>query len=323
MMDAITYFLIWRKRGILYFLISICAGKGIFFFDVMQLFSLVVVAVARLIKCESQCSELSRILVIYSYYETPRALRNLEFFLEKTSADYLPGDGSRKRMQYIFVINGELCGANLPKASNVIIVRAHNSGSDMGGYAEGLEAAGIQPNAQIWKSIFSYFFFINSSCRGPFLPPYLDSAMHWTTPFTRMISTKVKIVSPSIQFIPGHEGSWFFYPIKIENIFKIAVIGRWDEVTEICIAAAPYSWLKRIMFAVHSSMHRPWSMPLISGDNLEVQKCDRSMRIWANIPATGAGPRAEGYMFATDAIGLDLWVQDGGPPLQAKRAREG
>ena len=52
-------------------------------------------------------------------------------------------------------------------------------------------------------------------------------------------------------------------------------------------------------------------MAITGRENPELELCNRSKRIWANISATGAGPRVEGYMFVTDTIGLDIWLQAG------------
>jgi hypothetical protein len=36
---------------------------------------------------------------------------------------------------------------------------------------------------------YKYFIWLNSSVRGPFLPPYLRGRLHWTVPFTSKLST--------------------------------------------------------------------------------------------------------------------------------------
>ncbi len=61
---------------------------------------------------------------------------------------------------------------------------------------------GIGLQATGWRRLFAYILFINSSCRGPFLPPYA-ARLHWTEPFTSKITEQVKLVGPSIHFIPG------------------------------------------------------------------------------------------------------------------------
>ena len=185
-------------------------------------------AAACAIQCEMPSCNTQRILVLYSYYETPRALRNLAFFLEKTKTDYLPEAERHSNIHYIFIINGGQCRVDLPTSSNVRILRVKNTGSDMAGYAAGLEEAGVQSNNVLRKKLFSYFIFINSSCRGPFLPQYLDGLIHWTTPFIRMMSDNVKLVGPSIQFIPG---AGFIRTISMPS--KVTIILRLPLLTSI------------------------------------------------------------------------------------------
>ncbi len=156
--------------------------------------------------CSSDNS--ASILVVYSYYEMPRAARNLRFFLERTRRDWEPSDSdachARPRLQLVLVISGHRCSVPLPSAANVQVLRVENSGSDLGAYADALEALGISLAAKGlgWRRLFAYLLFINSSCRGPFLPSYAGG-LHWTEPFTSKITAQVKLVGPSIHFIPG------------------------------------------------------------------------------------------------------------------------
>ena len=41
------------------------------------------------------------------------------------------------------------------------------------------------------------------------------------------------------------------------------------------------------------------------------QCCERDLPIWSNLSQTGAGPRVEGFMFATDVVGLEIWLKTG------------
>lgn len=52
------------------------------------------------------------------------------------------------------------------------------------------------------------FIWLNSSVRGPFLPPYVRGKLHWTRPFTDRLSSTVKLVGSTIscggaQGLPG------------------------------------------------------------------------------------------------------------------------
>ena len=159
----------------------------------------------------SRCGKTSghSILVLYCYHESPRSARNLQFFLDSTAQDWAESDEcqTRPRLELVLIINGHWCSVPLPSASNVQVLRTDNSDHDFGGWADALEALGIRQGAQEWKLLFKYFVFINSSCRGPFLPPYA-AMLHWTDPFTSKITEQVKLVGPSIIFIPGLSQCW-------------------------------------------------------------------------------------------------------------------
>lgn len=150
--------------------------------------------------------QVARVLVMYSYYETPRAIHNLRFFLHQTRRDWAPTDSGRPatwpRLELVLVISGHACSVPLPSAPNVRVLRVDNSGSDFGGYCEALEYLGISLIELGWRQLFTHFVFINSSCRGPFMPSYASN-IHWTEPFTSKITLEVKLVGPSIHFIPG------------------------------------------------------------------------------------------------------------------------
>lgn len=45
---------------------------------------------------------------------------------------------------------------------------------------------------------FEYFLLINSSVRGPFLPTYLPSEVHWTQIFTSKLTADTKLVGSTI-----------------------------------------------------------------------------------------------------------------------------
>jgi hypothetical protein len=48
-----------------------------------------------------------------------------------------------------------------------------------------------------------------------------------------------------------------------------------------------------------------------AANSIEATFCDTSKPIWANIAEHGAGPRVDGYMFVTDAVGMQVWLDAG------------
>jgi hypothetical protein len=118
-------------------------------------------------------------LVIYCYFEKNNDYQNnLVYFL-----DY----GLEESNDYIFVING-LCTLKIPKKNNIKVLHRNNIGYDFSAYGEALKSINIQQ--------YKYFFFINTSVRGPFLPDYVK--MSWTIPFKNLLKNDVKLVGTTI-----------------------------------------------------------------------------------------------------------------------------
>ncbi len=74
----------------------------------------------------------------------------------------------------IYVIQSSPCSVPLPAADNLHYVTAPNRNHDFGGYATAL-AGPVDPAAH------DHLLFINSSVRGPYLPPHLGN--DWVAPF--------------------------------------------------------------------------------------------------------------------------------------------
>jgi hypothetical protein len=124
-----------------------------------------------------------RILVIYNYFERDAIYRdNLRFFIEAGI--------SPEKIDYVFTVNGE-CSVPLPEASNIRHVRRANAAFDFGAYSEAIETTELDK--------YDYFFFVNCSARGPFLPPHNQDS--WTQPFLRLITEDIKLVGPTINIL--------------------------------------------------------------------------------------------------------------------------
>ena len=209
-------------------------------------------------RCSSADS--ATILVVYSYYEMPRAARNLRFFLERTRLDWEPGDSdachARPRLQLLLVISGHRCSVPLPLAANVRVLRVENSGSDLGAYTDALEALGISLAAKGWRQLFAYLLFINSSCRGPFLPPYAGK-LHWTEPFTSKITAQVKLVGPSIHFIPGDPPPFLVSRLHSRQNLSISPLAHLCNASESILSCPLLLHSKRLGLATWIVLHLP------------------------------------------------------------------
>eukprot|EP00195_Chlamydomonas_chlamydogama_P010072 CAMPEP_0202914022 /NCGR_PEP_ID=MMETSP1392-20130828/62019_1 /ASSEMBLY_ACC=CAM_ASM_000868 /TAXON_ID=225041 /ORGANISM="Chlamydomonas chlamydogama, Strain SAG 11-48b" /LENGTH=431 /DNA_ID=CAMNT_0049605511 /DNA_START=282 /DNA_END=1577 /DNA_ORIENTATION=- len=148
------------------------------------------------------------ILVMYIFAASdPEFLDNLRFFIKEAVqqdklCDYLivvqkyEGDGVEPAPTF-----------SLPKLpSHARYVYHANECYDWGTF--GWLLSGGHVNWQRYK----YFFFMNCSVRGPFLPAYARGTVHWTQPFIYRLNDDVKLVGPTISC----EGS----PLTDEGVGK-------------------------------------------------------------------------------------------------------
>eukprot|EP00891_Asterochloris_glomerata_P006722 jgi/Astpho2/6722/Aster-06741 len=129
-------------------------------------------------------------LVVYIFSNTdPEYANNLRFFLKHGVAE---GDGC----EYVVVIQtgeGSKALDPLPPApANVRFEYHPNSCYDWGTFGWLLDTGKIQPAG------YKYFIFMNSSVRGPFIPPYLQGKVRWQATLTSKLSDTVKLVGPTI-----------------------------------------------------------------------------------------------------------------------------
>lgn len=119
-------------------------------------------------------------LVIYHYFEKDASYRDnfLHFLIF----------GVLGQLDYIFVISGNHT-VDLPKLSNVQYLYTQPKKSDFGGYAQ-LINEGLNIDS------YDNIFFINSSVRGPFIPPYQQQP--WYESFLNLMQGDVGMVGTSI-----------------------------------------------------------------------------------------------------------------------------
>jgi hypothetical protein len=127
-------------------------------------------------------------LIIYAYYETEGARRNLGFFCRH-------GISPDRDRQHVIVVNGT-CSIEdqIPKLENVIVLKRDNTGFDFGAWAHGLRHVPIEQ--------FDYFFLLNSSVTGPFVPLY-EEASEWPVRFLGMLNGRVKLAGITINVFGG------------------------------------------------------------------------------------------------------------------------
>lgn len=103
----------------------------------------------------------NRDLILYSYFETPEALKNFSFFMRHAL---------HAKADFIIMLNGDFTIdiTALEHLHNVRIVKRENRCYDLGGFHEILSG---DPKL---LTHYKRFIFMNASLRGPFFPPWAD-----------------------------------------------------------------------------------------------------------------------------------------------------
>lgn len=123
-------------------------------------------------------------VLLYAYFETENAARNLKFFVDH---------GLHNKMDFVFIINGENLSVDIPVASNIKVIRRPNTCFDLGSYGEILRA-----NDSAIKKKYKRFAFLNASVRGPFMPRWTKaSKLCWSDMYLNHLDEEVKAVGIS------------------------------------------------------------------------------------------------------------------------------
>eukprot|EP00775_Hariotina_reticulata_P012780 gene12780-12909_t len=144
-------------------------------------------------------------VLLYAFsYTDPEFLHNLEYFVQEAV------EGDTLADHIIIVQEGPtLKRVPLPELPpHARYVSHHNECYDWGTYGWLLLRSGLVNMEQ-----YRYFFFINSSVRGPYLPAYAKGHVHWMSAFTSKLTDTVKLVGSTISCegspLHGHQrGRW-------------------------------------------------------------------------------------------------------------------
>lgn len=123
-----------------------------------------------------------KLCVIYNYYEKDEKYKNnLLFFLD---------NGILDEVDYYFVINGDY-SIEFPKKSNIKIYTRENKGYDFGAYSHVINKL----------KVYDYYFFMNTSVKGPFL----KDKSKWYDKFLPLFNDNVHLVGTSINICNASE----------------------------------------------------------------------------------------------------------------------
>ena len=144
-------------------------------------------------------------LITYCYYETEKTQENLEFFFKN-------GVIQSENYDYIFIINNHTCSVQIPDYSNITIIK-HDNDNDVNTYKWLIETWGDE-----YFLDYNYFYFINSSCIGPFLPTITTN--NWID-LMNVFLNKYDLIGPIVEIPPDNTG---FLLLNLPNNTNIPFI---------------------------------------------------------------------------------------------------
>ena len=125
-----------------------------------------------------------KICCFYSYFEKNQLyIDNFDYFLKHAIVD---------EIDYFIIVNGE-CSVNIPVRSNIKVFRRPNIGYDFGAYSYAIKEL-KNANSNIMN--YDYYFFVNTSMKGPYLR---DQSKLWYQYFIELFDKPdIKIVGTTI-----------------------------------------------------------------------------------------------------------------------------
>ncbi len=129
-------------------------------------------------------SPADRPLILYSFYETPNALSNLEFFIKH---------GLHGGADFVFILNGETEAHKLlpQEKSNIKYFSRPNLCYDLGAYAE------VLIKEDLYKK-YKRFILMNASIRGPYLPYWAEGC--WSEMYLQKVTEQTKVCQTRVVF---------------------------------------------------------------------------------------------------------------------------
>lgn len=121
-----------------------------------------------------------KVFIIAVYEKDANCKNGMLFFIK---------NGIKSDIDYLFVISGTITfESDIPTGPNISIIKRVNLGYDFGAYSLGI---------QLLKHLtYDYYFFMNSSTTGPFVPSYINYTFDEI--FISKLRDGVHLVSPTI-----------------------------------------------------------------------------------------------------------------------------
>ena len=141
-------------------------------------------------RIEKLTNNSNQICVIYNYYEKNEDYKeNFVYFLE---------NGILDDVDYYIIVNGE-SSVNIPQKDNMFVFFRENEGYDFGAYS-------YIVNNKLTKP-YTYYFFINTSIKGPYLK---NNSKKWYEYFTKLFVGNVHVVGTTINICSNHNAACIY-----------------------------------------------------------------------------------------------------------------
>ena len=136
----------------------------------------------------------NKTLIVYVYFETQETKENFNFFIKN-------GIIENNSYHYIIIINNNNLTLDIPNFNNIKTYCRNENDFDFFTYKWGINKL-INDNIDLLS--FNTYYFINSSCIGPFIPPII-STYNWIDLFNKKLE-KYDLFAPIIEIPPDTNG---------------------------------------------------------------------------------------------------------------------
>lgn len=179
----------------------------------------------------------NKICVLYHYYEKDENyIDNLKHFLKF---------GIAGNADYYIILAGGYCSIDIANLDNLTVFCAANKNFDYGGYSEAFLNI-------VDSEKYDFFIFLNSSVRGPFIPPYSLDEKKWFEYFLDLFDDSVGIVGASINIL----GKGSFHYENYERIFRKESLLAHVQTPVFALSKESFKMLDDINFF---SVNNEWS----------------------------------------------------------------
>ena len=172
-------------------------------------------------------------LIVYCYKEEYDTITNLAFFLKH-------GIIHSNNYYYVFLINNMVCSLDLQETNTIRIFNRNENEYDLPSYKWFIQTM-IQESPTYFDQ-FGTFYFLNSSCIGPFLPTIVEA--NWIELFNKKLE-KTDLIAPIVEFPPDSHG---FTMIGIDTTLNVPFLHSYMFGTN----ASSFPLLKNLLLEIDS-----------------------------------------------------------------------